>query len=234
VLAARYSDLHVTADYGAHVVSLIADGSAVDRRGKPFKRRNYWPGAALGLVLFIATAMIWGYTLNRPADVREAAVCNPPPEPTDASQLVLGDQVSSKAMAEVVPARLADTKIRVLNASGQGGQAADISTALRDLGFAQPTAANDPIYADTRLTCQGQIRLGPSGKAAAAALWLVAPCVELFEDTRPDDTVDLALGTDFSDLARNDDINAVLASLRPEATTAPDMALVTKAHATVC
>ena len=72
-------------------------------------------------------------------------------------------------MTDVAPAKLADTKIRVLNASGQGGQAADVSGALRDLGFAQPTAANDPVYADTRLTCQGQIRFGPNGQAAAAA-----------------------------------------------------------------
>ena len=39
-----------------------------------------------------------------------------------------------------------------------------------DLGFAQPEAANDTVYAETRLACQGQIRFGASGRAAAAAL----------------------------------------------------------------
>ena len=87
-------------------------------------------------------------------------------------------------MTDVGPANLADTKIRVLNASGQGGQAAEVAGALRDLGFAQPTAANDPLYANTRLACQGQIRFGPTGRAAAAAVWLVAPCTELFQDQR--------------------------------------------------
>ena len=118
-------------------------------------------------------------------------------------------------MINVAPAKLADTKIRVLNASGRGGQAAEIAGALKDLGFAQPTAANDPIYANTRLNCQGQIRFGDAGQAGAAAVWLVAPCTELYRDDRTDDSVDLALGTDFSALAHSDDIEAVLAGLRP-------------------
>jgi len=136
-------------------------------------------------------------------------------------------------MTNVAPARLADTKIRVLNASGRGGQAADVANALHDLGFAQPTAANDPIYEGTRLTCQGQIRFGEAGQAAAAAVWLVAPCTELFRDDRGDDSVDLALGTDFTALAHSDDINAVLAGLRPGAEPA-DPALLTKVHSSSC
>src|SRR6185503_5971580 len=137
-------------------------------------------------------------------------------------------------MTDVTPAKLADTKIKVLNASGRGGQAAEVAGELRDLGFADPAAANDPIYANARLTCQGQIRFGPSGRAAAAAVWLVAPCTELFEDERSDDTVDLAIGTEFSELSRNDDIEAVLASLRPDATQMADPSLVAKIHSTTC
>lgn len=59
-------------------------------------------------------------------------------------------------MTDVAPAKLSDTKVHVLNASGRGGQAADIAGALQDLGFAQPTAANDPIYAGTRLTAKAR------------------------------------------------------------------------------
>ena len=142
----------------------------------------------------------------------------PAPAAPDPAQPTLGTQVSHSSMVNVAPAKLADTKVRVLNASGQGGQAADVAGALRDLGFKQPTAANDPIYAGTRLTCQGQIRFGEAGQAAAAAVWLVAPCVELFQDDRTDDSVDLALGTEFTALAHSDDIDAVLAGLRPGAT----------------
>ena len=121
-------------------------------------------------------------------------------------------------MTDVAPAKLADTKVRVLNASGQGGQAAEVAGGLRDLGFGQPTAANDPVYANTRLVCQGQLRFGRAGQAAAAAVWLVAPCVELIRTNADDDTVDFALGTEFKTLTHSDDIDAMLASLRPEAT----------------
>jgi LytR cell envelope-related transcriptional attenuator len=136
-------------------------------------------------------------------------------------------------MINVAPAKLPDTKIRVLNASGRGGQAADVAGALKDLGFAQPVAANDPIYANTRLSCQGQIRFGDAGQAAAAAVWLVAPCAELYHDDRTDDSVDLVLGTDFTALAHSDDIDAVLAGLRPGAEPA-DPALLSKIHAGTC
>jgi LytR cell envelope-related transcriptional attenuator len=216
------------------VVALITEGTAFDRHGRPFRRRNYLPGTIVGVALALAAVIVWIVALTRPADVGEAAVCNPPPAPADPSQPQLGQQVSRATMTKVAPAKLADTKIRVLNASGQGGQAADVSGALRDLGFAQPTAANDPVYANTRLTCHGQIRFGPAGQAAAAAAWLVAPCSELFQDQRPDDSVDLAIGTQFTSLTHSDDIDAMLASLRPEATAPPDLSLLPKIHADAC
>jgi hypothetical protein len=146
----------------------------------------------------------------------------------------LGEQVSRADMVDVTPAKLADSKVRVLNASGQGGQASEVAGALRDLGFADPEAANDPIYERARLECQGQIRFGPSGRAAAAAIWLVAPCTELYQDQRTDDTVDLALGTDFTELAHSDDIEAVLASLMPDATQPADPALLSEIHTGTC
>ena len=122
----------------------------------------------------------------------------------------------------------------MLNASGQGGQAAEVAGQLRDLGFADPTAENDPLYGSNRLACQGQIRFGPAGRAAAAAVWLVAPCVELYQDQRPDNTVDLAIGTDFTELVRSDDVEAVLSSLRPDATAPADPTLISKIHSGAC
>jgi hypothetical protein len=216
------------------VVSQITQGTAFDERGRPFPRRNYVPGIVVGLVLFIATLMVWVIAFNQTTDVQEAAACNPPPAATDANQPKLGDEVAPATMTEVAPAKLADTKIRVLNASGQGGQAGEVASALRDLGYAPPTAANDDVYAGTRLECQGQIRFGASGKAAAAALWLVAPCTELYQDGRTDDTVDLAVGAEFTELSHTDDIDAVLASLRPDATAPTDAALLQKIHTASC
>jgi hypothetical protein len=216
------------------VVALITDGTAFDKHGRPFRRRNHVPILCLFLALAVATGVVWVIALNRPTDVHEAAVCNAPPPATDPNTPKLGQQVSRETMTDVMPAKLADTKIKVLNASGQGGQAAEVSGALRDLGFAQPTASNDAIYAGTRLECQGQIRFGPAGQAAAAAVWLVAPCTELFQDQRTDDSVDLAVGTEFTEFSHNDDIDAMLASLRPDATQPPDPALLRKIHSAAC
>jgi hypothetical protein len=218
------------------VVAQITEGTAFDKRGRPFRRRNFLPGILLFVALAVVTLLVWVTALSQPPDVREATVCNAPPPAADPAVPApqLGDQVTRADMTDVTPAKLADTKIKVLNASGQGGQAAEVAGELRDLGFADPAAANDPIYANARLECQGQIRFGPSGRAAAAAVWLVAPCTELFQDQRSDDTVDLAIGTEFGELTHNDDIDAVLASLRPDATQAADPTLLKKIHTAAC
>jgi hypothetical protein len=220
--------------YSAGVVAQITSGTAFDKHGRPFRRRNVLPGIIVGVALAVVTLVVWVIAFNQTADVQQLAVCNQPPPAANPTQTALGKQVPSAEMTGVTPAKLADTKIRVLNASGQGGQAAEVAGALRDLGYAPPTAGNDTVYENTRLECQGQIRFGPSGRAAAAALWLVAPCTELFQDQRPDDTVDLAIGTDFTDIAHNDDIDAVLASLKPDATQPPDSALLKKIHSAAC
>lgn len=216
------------------MVAQITEGTAFDKHGRPFRRRNYLPGILMFAALAVVTLLVWVLALSRPVDVQEAVACNPPPVSDDPNTPKLGEQVSRSEMTDVAPARLMDTKIRVLNASGQGGQAGEVAGALRDLGFAQPTAANDPLYANARLNCQGQIRFGANGKAGAAAVWLVAPCVELYQDAREDDTVDLAIGTDFTTLAHSDDIDAVLAGLRPDATEPADSALISKIHNGTC
>ena len=216
------------------MVAQITDGTAFDKRGRPFRRRNYLPGILLFAALAVVTLLVWVMALSRPPDIREATVCNAPPASADPNAPKLGQQVTRADMTDVMPAKLADAKTRVLNASGQGGQAAEVAGELRDTGFAEPAAANDPVYANTRLECQGQIRFGPSGRAAAAALWLVAPCTELFQDQRGDDTVDLAIGTEFTELTHSDDIDAVLASLRPDATQAADPTLLKKIHTAAC
>ncbi|OMC13843.1 MULTISPECIES: envelope integrity protein Cei [unclassified Mycobacterium] len=216
------------------MVAQITEGTAFDKHGRPFRRRNPRPAIVVLIFLVVVTGVAWTIALTRPAKVHEVAVCNPPPQKQGSATPQLGEQMSRSAMADVTPAKLTDTKVRVLNASGRGGQAADVAGALKDLGFAAPTAANDPIYAGTRLTCPGQIRFGTAGQAAAAAVWLVAPCTELFNDNRADETVDLAVGTDFSGLAHNDDIDTVLAGLRPGAPDASDPALLQKIHASSC
>ncbi len=216
------------------MVAQITEGTAFDKHGRPFRRRNPRPAIVVVVLLLVATGVVWTIALTRPAKVHEAAVCNAPPQTAGTTPAQLGEQVSRSDMTDVTPAKLADTKVRVLNASGRGGQAGDVAGALKDLGFAQPTAANDPIYANARLNCQGQIRFGTAGQATAAAVWLVAPCTELFRDNRADDSVDLVLGTDFGSLTHSDNIDTVLATLRPGANEPADPALVAKVHSSSC
>ena len=216
------------------MVAQITQGTAFDKHGRPFRRRNPRPAIFVLVFLVLVSGVVWIVALTRPVKVREAEVCNPPPQPAGSAPAQLGEQASRTAMTDVTPAKLSDTKVRVLNASGRGGQAADVAGAMKDLGFAAPTAANDPIYAGAKLNCQGQIRFGTAGQATAAAVWLVAPCTELFNDNRADDSVDLAVGTEFSALAHNEDIDAVLTSLRPGATEPADPILLSKIHASSC
>lgn len=216
------------------MVAHITQGSLRDADGQPFRRRNYRPGIIAVAVLAVLTALSWLFVLTRPVEVSEAAACNAPPTPADSDAPTLGQRLSGSSMVDVAPAKLADTKVRVLNASGQGGQAGEVAGALRDLGFAAPTAANDPIYAGIRLNCQGQIRFGAAGRSGAASTWLVAPCVELYQDDREDDSVDLVIGTEFTSLASSDDIATVLSGLRPGATEPVDSALVARIHNSAC
>ena len=58
--------------------------------------------------------------------------------------------------------------------------------------------------------------------------------LEMLEEDLADDSVDLAVGTEFSALAHNEDIDAVLTSLRPGATEPSDPILLSKIHASSC
>ena len=88
---------------------------------------------------------------------------------------------------------------------------------------------------EAKIRCAGLCNIvGTAGQTTAAAVWLVAPCTELFNDNRADDSVDLSLGTEFGTLAHDDNIDAVLASLRPGATEPWDPALLQKIHASSC
>jgi len=112
------------------VVAQITSGTAFDKHGRPFRRRNFVPGSILLAALAAVSLVVWLIAFNKPTEVEQAAACNAPPAPTDATQVALGERVTTSTMTEVVPAKLADTKIKVLNASGQGGQAAEVAGAL--------------------------------------------------------------------------------------------------------
>ena len=200
-----------------------------------YRRRRRLPVLVLVLVLAVAGGLVWTRVLNSgasettgvkgcPAPAPPAADAEPPPP--------LGSAVKPAVFADVAPAAPRDVPVRVLNANGQRGQAALVSAELvTSLGFAAApdASANDPVYVQQNMGCVGQIRFGPAGLAQARTLHLVVPCAELISDERPDPAVDLALGTEFGDVAPGPDATVVLKTLQqgtPEAPAEIDPALL--------
>ncbi|GGK41011.1 envelope integrity protein Cei [Nocardia camponoti] len=203
------------------MVSLITEGSATDRDGKPFPRRRPELWLAMVLVLALVSLFVWITAFRTHDDSNAPMACNAPgtPTATNAPQpAALGDRVGQSRLDDVDPAPLAQSKVRVFNANGKSGQAGHIASALGDLGFAGAPGTqvgNDPVYVLGDLTCTGQIRFGVNGRPAAASVQLVAPCAELIEDPRTDDSVDLVLGVAFGESLRpSTDAEEVLRALK--------------------
>lgn len=208
------------------MVSLITQGHSTDEQGRPFRNRRAMPVLVLISILALLGTVLWVRILTKDEEVSAAVTCNlpqPVAEPADPNAPApqpLGKKMDPATLLDVEPATLAATKVRVYNANGERGQAAQVAAQLSGYGYASAPdvqVGNDPVYVDQNMQCHGQIRFGANGLAAASALWLVAPCAELIEDARPDDTVDLALGNYFNDLLPNTDAEEVLASLKEPA-----------------
>ncbi|MCD5418308.1 envelope integrity protein Cei [Rhodococcus pyridinivorans] len=227
------------------MVSLITEGSATDDRGRPFRRRRVVPAAVAGAVLAAGTIVVWSSVFTSSEPVTTTVACNAPPteatDPEGPQPAPLGEVVDRSTLLEVEPAPLTATRVRVYNANGERGQATHVAAQLSDYGFSSPPdvqAGNDPVYVDQNMQCQGQIRFGEAGRAAASSVWLLAPCAELVQDTREDDTVDLALGTYFRDISPGADAEEVLRALREvtagEETAPLDLDLLTAARNARC
>lgn len=227
------------------MVSLITEGSATDRDGRPFPRRRPELWLALVLVLALVSLFVWITAFRSHDEGREPMACNAPSAPTDAEEpqpAALGTRVGPSRLDDVDPAALSESKVRVFNANGKAGQAGNIASALGDLGFAPAPGTqigNDPVYVNGDLTCTGQIRFGVNGRPAAASVQLVAPCAELIEDPREDDSVDLVLGLAFGESLRpGADAEEVLRSLKnlaPDSSSSSiDPALLKAARTVKC
>ncbi|MBB1034378.1 envelope integrity protein Cei [Dietzia sp. CQ4] len=177
-------------------LSAQATPSPTPTRGMGRLRRPYVLFVVATLVL---GGLVWASALMGSDAATQAAACPVTPAAEEAG---LREQPAG-ALDSVEPALLADTRVRVLNANGQSGQAGAVAAQLAERGF-QPAGAdatgNDPIYAQD-LECHGQIRYGEAGEASARSLSLAAPCMQLVSDGRADESVDLVLGTIFSRLS---------------------------------
>jgi LytR cell envelope-related transcriptional attenuator len=152
--------------------------------------------AVSGLLLTVVV-FTWSMVLGNATNGPSGSVC---PGPASAGPDT-GTIQPANALNQGAPAPPSIVRIRVLNGSGQRGQANLVASQLGELGFteaADPT--NDPLYPSGNLNCRGEIRYGPNGMAAARTVRLMLPCVALVKDSRTDDTVDIAVGTLFGEV----------------------------------
>lgn len=163
------------------------------------------------IVLAGVAGVVWLNVLG--ATEPETPGC-PPPVAVPGAPPPTGVKLAPTALNGVAPAPPQLTRVQVLNGNGERGEAGVVAEGLGELGFlpaAEP--ANDPLHPQFDLTCHAQIRFGEIGAPAARTLSLVVPCAELVRDQRPDDVVDLALGTEFTEVAPSEDARTVLTGL---------------------
>lgn len=170
-----------------------------ERETRPYRKYRPLPALIMIAVLGGASAIIWLKVLGDGGDVDEAIRCTPPASAPPGTTYTA---VAHDGLDEVDPIPPGRVDVRVLNASGKRRQAALVTESLKQLGFTEiGKPANDKAYENRdKPACRGQIRFGENGEAAARTLSLVDSCVELVKDGRKDDSVDLAVGADFTDV----------------------------------
>lgn len=177
----------------------MLSGTGISRgAASPYRRYNPLPALALIVILGTISAFVWIQALSSDTDVNEAVRCDPPASPPPG---VTFTPVGHDALNGVTPLPPSKIRVQVLNAGGARGQARITTEALLQLGFEnvkQP--GNDEAYQNRTAECRGQLRYGVNGESAARTVSLLDPCVELIMDTRRDSSVDLAIGTEFSDV----------------------------------
>jgi hypothetical protein len=165
-------------------------------RNRPYQRRRRGPVLLVVAVLAVVVTVTWTTVLVKSGGATGVAACPPPtagPAP--------GEVLPAGALANVAPVPPSAVKVRVLNAGGQRGQANLVAAQFGDFDFAQAAPpTNDPLYPNGDMVCTGQVRFGQAGQGAASTVALLVPCAELVRDGRADDTVDVSVGTAFSDV----------------------------------
>ncbi len=238
------------------MVSQITAGSAVDDKGRPFRRRRPRPAIIAAVVLLLAGMAVWVVALKDTGPAGRPIDCNQPTaatasesesaEPAGAPTAAAAapptlTSVSRDEMLKVTPAALSTFQVRVLNASSQRGAARSVSDDLTAQGFApvpDTPYADDPVYPNSDLACVAQIRFGPAGQAGAASVWVAIPCAQLIDDGRRGTSVDVALGEYYEAREQSQDQQATLAALRSadprNPQTGADPTLVAAVHAAPC
>lgn len=193
------------------MVSQFATGYATDAQGRRFRRRNYTPAIIIGTVLAVAALAAWTFALIDRGTESYPTDCAMPTK-SDVTMTPAGGE----AMLDVPPGAQSTFRVTVLNSAAARGSARSVSDDLVRQGFTagEPAFGDDTVYTEGDLNCVAQIRYGPGGQTAAAAVWLAVPCAQLVDDGRPGTDVDLVLGEYWHDPAPTQEQQAALESLR--------------------
>jgi hypothetical protein len=179
---------------------------------RAYRSRRPLPAIIIFVVLATASVAVWAHVLNQAGNSTVQSAC--PASASAPANLPPETPLPYSALNDVTPVPAAQVQVRTLNGSKQVGLATRIALVLTQYGFQQTgQPGNDPRYPSGDMRCFGQIRFGPNGEAAARTLSLIVPCAQLVRDDRQDATVDLALGSYFTDLAPSPDAMQVLAQL---------------------
>jgi hypothetical protein len=100
-------------------------------------------------------------------------------------------------------------KLRVLNATEQGGLATTTADALKARGFNVVEAGNSPDV----LTGTAEVRFGTKAVGAAHLVRAQIPDARPAADARQDDVVVVVLGPEFVNLTAEANVDSVLATL---------------------
>lgn len=211
---------------------MVASGGTRERVKARYRRRKPIPAIVIAGLLVVAAIIVWTKVIAKASDVNAAVACTETstqqtttttaaPKTTVAKPPQAGTVLPYDALDKVSPLPASEITVRVYNASTQRGAATQASIQLQQDGFQVPPAADDPLYPKHDMKCRGQIRFGANGEAAARTVSLVVPCTQLVRDNRQDASVDLAIGTEFTTLAPNNQATQAMQQLAQWASQHP-------------
>ncbi|MBR7839118.1 LytR C-terminal domain-containing protein [Actinospica durhamensis] len=185
----------------------------------PFRNRTRRRRRALGFVLSgllilgvgayglvnLVTAPSAGSDACKAGAVRAAASASPSANPLSG--------------AAVSPTGTPKFTLNVYNSTNRRGLAANTANQLKQRGFFIGQVTNDPLR--SKLTVSAQIRGAKSQVAELRQVAAEVPGAQIHPDNRTDPSVDLVLGTGFSTLASNEQVDAALRAAAALAAASP-------------
>ncbi|MDQ2624686.1 MAG: LytR C-terminal domain-containing protein [Actinomycetota bacterium] len=174
---------------------MTTDPAAIAARKRKLRRRHkrerqavIFGGVLAGLAaLGLGAAAVWTGSMDSPIEREWTTVSESPSDPVIAVPCV---------PADTLPVAYGDVAVNVFNATSKAGLAGSVADLLGQRGFEIASTDNFPI----KLRGVGRIGFGAQGVAAAYTLYAHVPGVALVYDARTDATVDLAVGSGYTQL----------------------------------